>query len=127
MAWGADTSLGTALTTVDDTTEEFIPPTGGISLNPRELAHIQLTVDNEHASTVTDALEVRVYTTLDDSSEEWDETPFMAFTVEPATVSAEQFSFIVAGVYKFRCGFLSAGATDTYSVSGQYRKDGVSA
>lgn len=126
MAWGADTSLGTALTTVDNTTEEFIPPTGGISLNPRESAHIQLTIDNESGS-VTDALECRVYTTLDDTTEEWDETPFMAFTVEPGGIAAEQYSFMLAGCYKFRLGFLSAGATDLYSVSGQYRKDGVSA
>lgn len=126
MAWGSDTSLGTALTTVDNATEEFIPPTIGIALNPREMAHIQLTIDNESGS-VTDALEVRVYTTLDDSSFEWDETAWMTFSVLPSGIAAEQYSFTIAGCYRFRLGFLSAGATDLYSVSAQYRLDGVSA
>ena len=125
MAWGSDTSLGTTLTTVDNVTEEFIPATGGITLNPGETAHVQLGIDNE-SGTVTDAVEIRIYTTLDDSSEDWDEHAWQAFSVLPTAITEQDYSFLVSGVYKFRVGILSAGATDTYTVNGQYRVNGIS-
>lgn len=123
MAWGSKTSF-TDQTAINNTTEKFL---ANVTLNPRELCHVQLKVDNEHASTVTDALIISVYTTLDDSSETWDSTPFMQFTHKPATVSAEYVAFTVMGVRKFRIGGLSSGATNTYTMGGAYRTDGVSA
>lgn len=125
MAWGSDTSLGTTLTTVDNATEEFIPASGGISLNPGETAHVQLGIDNESGS-VTDAVEIRIYTTLDATSEDWDEIAWQTFTVLPTVITEVDYSFLVSGCYKFRVGILSAGATDVYTVNGQYRVNGIS-
>jgi len=125
MAWGADTSLGTQ-TAVDDTTEEFLPSAGGgISLNPGESAHCQIQYDNTSGS-LTDDIIISFYSTLDDTSEDWDEKPFMTIVVAPDSTNAEDISVLVSGVYSFRIGFLSSGATDTYDVGGNYRKDGIS-
>jgi hypothetical protein len=82
---------------------------------------VQLEVDNEHGSIVTDDLLVAIYTTLDATSEVWDDVPFMSFSHTPATVSLERVAFIVSGVYKFRIGVLSSGATNTYTAGGDYR------
>lgn len=123
MAWGSKTAY-TDVTAVNNTTEEFLE---AVSLNPREICHVQLKVDNEHASAVTDSLIVSVYTTLDASSETWDVFPYMQFTMKPTTVSAEYFSFTIMGVYRFRIGGLSTGATNAYTMGGNYRLDGVNA
>ena len=126
MAWGSDTSLGSQ-TAINNTTEEFLPSAGGgISLNPGETCHVQLGIDNEHATTVTDAVEIRIYTTLDDTSEDWDEVAWQTFSVLPTAVTERDYSFLVSGVYKFRIGLLSAGATNTYTVNGNYRLNGIS-
>ena len=126
MAWGSKTTLGSQ-TAIDNTTEEFLPSAGGgVSLNPGETVHVQLEIDNEHGSTVTDACEIRIYTSLDASTEDWDEVAWQAFTHKPATIAAEDYSFLISGVYRFRIGIKSAGATNTYTVSGNYRSNGVS-
>ena len=123
MAWGSKTGF-TGQTGINNTTEEFLE---AVTMNPYEQCHVQLEVDNEHASTVTDGLIISVYGTLDAATEQWDSTPFMQFTHKPATVSAEYVSFMVTGFYKFRIGGLSAGATNTYALDGTYRLNGVSA
>lgn len=123
MAWGTKTDF-TAQTGINNTTEEFLE---AVTMNPYEQCHVQLQVDNEHASTVTDGLIISLYGTLDAATEQWDTVPFMQFTHKPATVSAEYVSFMVTGVYKFRIGGLSAGATNTYTLDGSYRLNGVSA
>jgi hypothetical protein len=123
MAWGTKQSF-TDQTAINNTVEEYL---AAVTLNPRELCHVQLKLDNEHASTVTDSLVVSVYTTLDTASEVWDNFPFMQFTIKPATINAEYFAFTVMGVRKFRIGGLSTGATNTYTMGGAYMLDGVSA
>ena len=123
MAWGSKTAF-TDQTVINNTVEKFL---AAVTLNPRELTHVQLKIDNEHASTVTDSLVVSVYTTLDATSEVWDNFPFMQFTIKPATINAEYFAFTVMGVRKFRIGGLSTGATNTYTMGGAYMLDGVSA
>lgn len=123
MAWGTKQSF-TDQTLINNTVEEFL---AAVTLNPRELCHVQLKLDNEHASAVTDSLQVSVYTTLDASSEVWDVFPFMQFTLKPATINAEYFAFTVMGVHKFRIGGLSTGAANTYTMGGAYMLDGVSA
>lgn len=122
MAWGSK-QTATQLTGVG-TTETFFDLTP--QLTPGELVHVQITADNEDASTVTDDLEVRVYTTLDDSTEDWDEHPDLTLTISPDGVSAENKSFRVSGVYKFRVGVTSSGSTDTYTADMAVREDGVS-
>ncbi|MDP1670772.1 MAG: hypothetical protein ACSLFL_16155 [Alphaproteobacteria bacterium] len=123
MAWGAKQNF-TDQTAINNSTEKFL---GSVTLNPRELCHVQLKIDNEHASAVTDSLQVSVYTTLDTAAETWDIFPFMQFTIKPATISAEYFAFTVMGVRKFRIGGLSTGAANTYTMGGAYMLDGVSA
>jgi hypothetical protein len=124
MPWGADTAF-TSATAINNTVEEFLED---VALNPRELCHVQLEVDNEHASTVTDDLIVSVYTTLDDTAEVWDDFPLLRFTVTPSGVAVERIAFVVGpGIFKFRIGGLSSGATDTYTMGGDYRIDGVNA
>lgn len=123
MAWGSKQSF-TDQTLINNSTEEFL---AAVSLNPRELCHVQLKVDNEHASAVTDSLVVSVYTTLDTASETWDVLPFMQFTIKPASINAEYIAFVISGVRRFRIGGLSSGATNTYTMGGAYILDGVSA
>ena len=66
MAWGSKTTF-TDQTLINNTVEEYL---ASVTLNPRELVHLQLKIDNEHASTVTDSLVISVYTTLDTTSEQ---------------------------------------------------------
>lgn len=123
MAWG-DKQNFDAQTGINNTTEEFL---NAVTLNPYEVCHVQLFVDNEHATTVTDGLIISVYGTLDAATEQWDTVPFMQFVHKPTTVSVENVPLIISGVYKFRIGGLSAGATNTYTLDGSYRLNGVSA
>jgi hypothetical protein len=94
MAWGSDTAA-TQLTSI--TTEQFFDqvPTH----NPRETAHVQVSVD--FPSSPTDHVIIAVYTTLDDASEVWDLIPMMEFLIENAA-DPNRISFLVTGVYKFR-------------------------
>lgn len=121
VTWGADTAL-TTQTAINNTVEEFLHATGlGIDMSGALSCHVQLEVDNEHATTVTDDLLVAVYTTLDAATEVWDDAPFMSFVHTPAAVALERVPFIVSGVYKFRIGVLSSGSTNTYAAGGDYR------
>ncbi len=121
MAWGSDTAM-TQLTTVSDTEQFF---TTLITLNPREIAHLQ--ADINFAGT-TDDMICSVYTTLDASTEVWDDTPLFDFLIDKDT-DPHQVSFTVGpGIYKFRIGMKSTGATDDHtSADVSYRVDGVSA
>ena len=105
MAWGSDTAA-TQLTGI--TTEQFFNQVP--TLNPRETAHVQVSVD--FPSSPTDHLLVAVYTTLDDTSEVWDIIPMMEFLIENTT-DPNRISFLVTGVYKFRVGVRRSGSTDT--------------
>ena len=118
MAWGSDTAA-TQLSCI--TTEQFFNQVP--TLNPRETAHVQVSVD--FPSSPTDHLLVAVYTTLDDTSEVWDIIPMMEFLLENTT-DPNRISFLVTGVYKFRVGVRRSGSTDTIkSADLSYRKDGV--
>ena len=117
VLWGSDTAL-TTQTAIDNSTEEFM---GIIDLATALSAHVQLEIDNEDGTTVTDDAIIAIYATLDASTEVFDDNPFMQFRVTPAAVALERLSFVVSGVYKFRIGALSSGATDTYAVGGDYR------
>ncbi len=116
VEWGADTAL-TTQTAIDNSTEEFI---GTIDLSTALSAQIQLEIDNEGGSVVDNVI-ISVYATLDASSEVFGDKPYMRFTIKPDTVALERHPLVVSGVYKFRIGALSTGATDTYAVGGDYR------
>ena len=120
MAWGSDTAA-TQLTGI--TTEQFFDQVP--TLNPRETAHVQVSVG--FPSSPTDHAIVAVYTTLDDISEVFDLIPMMEFLLENTT-GPEPISFLVTGVYKFRVGVRRSGSTDTItSADLSLRKDGVNA
>jgi hypothetical protein len=120
MAWGSDTAA-TQLTSI--TTEQFFDQVP--TLNPRETAHVQVSVD--FPASPTDHAIIAVYTTLDDSSEVWDVIPMMEFLIENTT-DPNRISFLVTGVYKFRVGVRRSGSTDTItSADLSLRKDGVNA
>ncbi len=116
VAWGNDTAL-TSQTAINNTTEEYI---GTIDLSTSLSAHIQLEVDNEGGS-VTDAVIISIYATLDATSEVWDDEAYMTFSILPSGTALERHPIVVSGIYKFRIGALSAGSTDTYTVGGDYR------
>lgn len=120
MAWGSKTN-STQLTSITNT-EQFFSQTP--TLNPGEVAHVQVDVD--FVGSPTDNMIISVYTTLDDSSENWDDTPFMIFELDNDT-DPNAVSFLVHGVYKFRVGVKASGATDTHtSADMSHRVDGVS-
>ncbi len=120
VTWGADTAL-TTQAAINNTVEEFLHASGlGIDMSGALSCQVQLEVDIESGSVVDDLL-VAVYTSLDASTEVWDDVPFMSFSHTPAGITLERVAFVVSGVYKFRIGVLSSGATDTYTAGGDYR------
>lgn len=121
MAWGTDTTCGT-LTTITSTVEQYLT---AISLNPGELAQVQLTIDNTSGS-VANGVTISVYTTLDSTSEVWDDRAWRQQNYVPDGVTAEQYTITVSGIYRFRIGLIATAVTDDYDVSGQYRVDGIS-
>lgn len=119
MAWTAKVNA-TQLTSI--TTEQFFSTL--ITLNPGEQAHVE--VEANPVASPTDDLIVSVYATLDDASENWDDTAVFAFSIDNA-IDPNKASFIVAGLFKFRVGVKRSGTTDTItSADLSYRKDGVS-
>lgn len=121
MAWSSKTT-STQLTSISNT-EQFFSQTP--TSTPRELYHVE--VDVNFVVTPTDDMIVAVYTTLDASSENWDDTPFMEFVIDKGT-DPNKRSFLITGVYKFRVGVRASGATDTHtSADMAFREDNVSA
>lgn len=105
-SWGADTAA-TQLTSI--TTEQFFDqtPTAGAQ---HEFFHVQIDVD--FPASPTDNLIVAVYGTLDDATENWDDTAFMEFEIDNGT-DPNAVSFNIAGLYRFRIGVRRSGTTDT--------------
>jgi hypothetical protein len=123
MAWGSKVTA-TQVTAITNTRQYFDT---NITLNPGEI--VQCQVSGTYGGT-TDDLTVHVESTLDDSSESWDTVDYLSFamTSGSAAGTSDIRSFLVSGVYKFRVGVESTGATDTHpTASFSYRKDGVNA
>lgn len=117
MAWGSKTQIANALSVAG--TELF---SDAVSLTPGELSHIQV-IGNSNGT--TDNLVISVYTTLDDSSENWDTVPLMQFELDCTDGNDNDVAFIMSGVYKFRIGFVRSGSTDTITTNAYSREDGV--
>lgn len=118
MAWSSKTNA-TQLTSI--TVEQFFNQTP--TLDPGEIAHVQISVD--FPTTPTDHAVISVYSTLDDSSEVWDLVPFLQFQLDKAT-DPSRASFYVSNIYKFRIGVKRSGSTDTLtSADMSYRTNGV--
>lgn len=119
MAWGSK-QTATQITSI--TTEQFFSET--ITLNPGELVHLQFTAD--FPASPTDHAVFSVYSTLDDSTENWDTTPIAQVQVSNNSDPSDA-SYILRGIYKVRVGVKRSGSTDTItSADLAWRKDGVS-
>jgi len=118
MAWGSKTQIENAASVAG--TELY---SDVMTLNPGELAHIQV-VGNSNGT--TDSLEIKVYTTLDDSTQNWDTVPLISLLLDCTDGNDNDVSFLVSGVYSFYIGWVRDGATDTITTNAWVRKDGVS-
>lgn len=117
MSWSSKNNL-TQLTSI--TTEQFFD---AVTLNPGELAHCEVEID--FPASPTDEATISLYGTLDDSSENWDDTPIWSQNIGNG-IDPNKISFPVSGLYKFRIGVQRDGSTDTItSADMSYRKDGV--
>ena len=117
MTWGNKVQIATALAV--EGTELF---SSLVSLNPGEQVHIE--VECDFPASPTDNLVVAAYATLDDTSENWDDTAFLQFEIDKGT-DPNKVAFIVSGFYKFRLGFVRAGGSQTLTTDAWIRKDGV--
>lgn len=113
VGWGSK-NAATQLTSV--TTEQFFDDTP--QLDPNQIAHIE--IEANPPASPTDDLLVKVYGTLDASSENWDDTPILEFRIDKDS-DPNKVSFRVSGVYKFRVGVQRDGSTDSYTVDMNHR------
>lgn len=122
MAWATFTSF-TQDTGVGNTWTDAGPITG----KPRELVNVLISADNEHASVVTDAAEVRVLVARDDTPTDYSDEPIFQRQYLPGTVNAEWFAFSLYGYQHYKVQWRSAGGTNNYTFNGKYKGDGVDA
>lgn len=100
---------------------------GEITATPREVINVMIGADNENATAVTDAAEVRVLVARDDIPTNYTEEPIFARSFKPSSINQEWFAFSLFGYKHYKVQWRSAGTTDTYTFDGTYRGDGVSA
>lgn len=123
MSWASEVA---ATQLVDITAEQFFSfaASTNITLNPRELIHVEVDVD--FPGSPTDDAVISVYGSLDGGTD-YDDTPAMQFAIDSDT-DPNQASFVVVGLYSFRIGIKRSGTTDTIPfANARHRKDGVSA
>ena len=113
MAWGSETALGTGSTAIANSWTD-LAAAEFTTANPYDVYHVQVNADNSE-TTVTDALELQVLTNVGTN---YDDTPVFAMSFLPSTTGDEYASFTISGYYKFKVQVQSAGATDTYDVTG---------
>ena len=118
MAWGSKTPISTSVT-VGSTTKQGAST--DVTLNPGEVAHVQVDAD----LTAGSSLLVYVQTTLDDATENWDDSGQPWLVLDPAEADPNAASFIVSGFYKFRLIYALNTGTNSATVSADYRKNGV--
>lgn len=116
MAWGDKTQIMTAQAVQG--TELF---SSYVALSPGEVAHVQVKADTNGT---TDDLEVRIYGTLDATSETPDNQSNVVGLILKGNDPA-YWSTLVSGFYKFRIGVVRSGSTDTITTDMWVRKDGV--
>lgn len=117
MGWLDKLQIATALSVAG--TELF---SNAVQPNAGEQTHVE--VEADFPGSPTDDLVVSLYATLDDSSENWDDTPVFQFTIDNGT-DPNKVSFVVSGLYKWRLGLIRSGSTDTITTNAYIRRDGV--
>lgn len=127
MGWTAKQPIAEAVVVAEDALADAITGddvSSAVSLNPGEVAHVE--VEYDPPTTPTDDLVVAVQTTLDGDSENWDDEPYLVFTI-PNTPDPCKRSFTISQVYRWRLVFYMTGSTDTTgTATAHYRTDGVS-
>ena len=122
VGWG-DIVSGTQLTIITNTEQLF---TESITLKPGELVHLQVKVLFDAAPDAD--VKVNIYTTLDDSSEEWDSEPFTGGRVNLSGDNPGKISFPIQDIYKFRIGVVldqSMGIVAALTADIKWRLDNV--
>jgi len=94
-----------------------------VTLKSDESVHFQ--IKGDFGAGPTDDLLIRIYGTLDDSSEVSDTSPIvaertLAKETDPGLLSIGGLT----GYYKLRLGVIRSGSTDTITVDAWYRKNG---
>ncbi len=111
VTWdGTPTTGGTQKTSVG-TTELFFDEIDGQVVETQ----IEVIINNEDGSVVTDGLIVSVYLTMH-ATADWDEFFYEQWTLIPDGVGDEKKSFKIGSVWEWRIGVKSSGGTDTYTV-----------
>lgn len=118
MAWSSKSQIETSASVAG--TEVF---SDKVELNPGEMCAVQIKAD--FPGSPTDDLEVRLYGTLDASSETYDNQGTIATLLSNSDDPAYK-TILISGYYAFRLGFIRSGSTDTITVDAWIRKDGVS-
>ena len=121
MAWGSKTQISSAVTVNSTTLQD---QSTAVTLNPGETAHVQ--VECDFGTTPTGNMEVHVFTTLDASSENWDDTSYGAPYTILNTIDPNAISFTIRDVYKFSLMYKNSAGTTSNTVSAWYRVNGVS-
>ena len=122
MAWGSKTQIATTVTVDHQTAYDY---GDSFTLNPGELASIQVKAD--FGASPDGNVACFLFTTLDDSSEDWDSWPHLTLgEIDYANDPGYQFA-VVGGFYKARLGFLLAvPGTVSATVDAWIRKSGIS-
>jgi hypothetical protein len=121
MSWSAIIGPATQITTLINTEQFFDLLIGPLS--PGESAEVHMELDPIGS---TDDVQVNLYGALEDTGENWDDTPFQSLVI-PATPDPSKISFTIYGRFKVRIGVITLGSTDSHtSCDMEYRRDGVS-
>src|SRR5688500_3332641 len=118
MAWGSKTQISSAVV-VNSTTKQ--DASTAATLNPGEVAHVQVDAD----LTAGSSLLVYVQTTLDDSTENWDDSGQPWLILDPVTADPNAGSFLITGYYRFRLIYALNTGANSATVSAWYRVNGV--
>lgn len=121
MAWDSKTSLTIENSGDVDSTERYT--TTYVTHTPGEWSHVQI-VGNSDGT--TSSLIIKVYTTLDASTENWDTVPIFQFLLDCTDGNDNDVSFSVPSwVYKWRLGFVTDTGSDTIATTANYRACGI--
>lgn len=129
MSWGNKVQIMSNVS-VDDTTDtdaQYLDNVSSkVTLLPGESATVQLVA--AFPATTTNDLGFRIVTTLDDTTEVYDDIAFVSGSIGRAASTTFEKSIVVSGCYAFRLECRKLGtAAETITVNAYVRKNGISA
>lgn len=117
MAFGSKTQIITSQAVTG--TEIF---STAVTLTPKATLDVEV---QGNSSGTTDSLIVNFYSTLDASSENWDDFPFITHVIDCTSGNDSKYSWVIKDKYRIRVGVIRQGSTDTITTNAWYRSDGV--